>query len=69
LIHQEQVHGYQPYWAARADLLGRVGAILEARRAYERAIALSKDDAVRRFLQRRMEQMISPSAVSHISNE
>jgi RNA polymerase sigma-70 factor (ECF subfamily) len=69
LIHQEQVCGYQPYWAARADLLGRVGVISGAQRAYERAIALSKDKAVRRFLQRQMEQVISLRIGPRISNE
>jgi RNA polymerase sigma-70 factor (ECF subfamily) len=44
---------YQPYWAARAELLGRTGAVAEARRAYELAIGLERDPAVRRFLQRR----------------
>jgi len=44
---------YQPYWAARAELLVRSGANEEARRAYEMAIGLEKDPAVRRFLQRR----------------
>jgi RNA polymerase sigma-70 factor (ECF subfamily) len=44
---------YQPYWAARAELLARTGANGEARRAYESAIGLERDPAVRRFLQRR----------------
>ena len=44
---------YQPYWAARADLLARTGANEEARRAYEMAIGLERDSAVRRFLERR----------------
>jgi predicted RNA polymerase sigma factor len=44
---------YQPYWAARAELLGRTGALDEAWRAYERAIGLERDPAVRRFLQRK----------------
>jgi len=44
---------YQPYWAARAELLSRTGARDEARQAYERAIGLERDEAVRRFLQRR----------------
>jgi predicted RNA polymerase sigma factor len=43
---------YQPYWAARAELLARTGAHGEARRAYEVAIGLERDPAVRRFLQR-----------------
>lgn len=44
---------YQPYWAARADLLARNGHSDEADRAYERAIGLESDPAVRRFLQQR----------------
>ena len=44
---------YQPYWAARAELLTRTGAREEARRAYEMAIGLERDPAVRAFLQRR----------------
>lgn len=42
---------YQPYWAARADLLARTGAREEARLAYQMAIGLERDDSVRRFLQ------------------
>ena len=45
---------YQPYWAARAQLLARMGDTLEANRAYERAIGLESDPAVRRFLQDRV---------------
>ncbi|HKQ75630.1 MAG TPA: DUF6596 domain-containing protein [Blastocatellia bacterium] len=48
-----RIADYQPYWAARAELLTRTGAYGEARRAYEIAIGLERDPAVRRFLQRR----------------
>jgi RNA polymerase sigma-70 factor (ECF subfamily) len=44
---------YEPYWAARADLLARSGAAYGADAAYERAIGLEPDEAVRRFLQQR----------------
>jgi predicted RNA polymerase sigma factor len=44
---------YQPYWAARADLLSRSGAKVEAMHAYDIAIGLERDPAVRRFLQQR----------------
>jgi predicted RNA polymerase sigma factor len=44
---------YQPYWAARAELLAKGGAHDEARQAYEIAIGLERDPAVRRFLQQR----------------
>ena len=47
---------YQPYWAARAGLLARKGAVAEAEEAYQQAIGLESDPAVRDFLQqRRME--------------
>jgi len=48
---------YQPYWAARAELLARTGAHGEARRAYGIAIGLERDPAVRRFLQRRLSAL------------
>ncbi|CAN7223237.1 RNA polymerase sigma factor [Mesorhizobium sp. LjRoot246] len=42
---------YQPYWAARAGLLARLGQVPQATEAYDRAIGLERDPAVRRFLQ------------------
>lgn len=42
---------YQPYWAARAGLLARLGQVPQACEAYDRAIGLERDPAVRRFLQ------------------
>jgi RNA polymerase sigma-70 factor (ECF subfamily) len=44
---------YQPYWAARAELLARSGAFEAADAAYARALGLETDPAVRRFLQER----------------
>ena len=44
---------YQPYWAARADLLAALGNIAAADEAYRMAIGLESDAAVRRFLQER----------------
>jgi RNA polymerase sigma-70 factor (ECF subfamily) len=52
--------GYQPYWAARAGLLARAGSADEADRAYERAIGLENDSAVRRFLERRRAALRRP---------
>ncbi len=52
---------YQPWWAARADLLARTGACAESHRAYDRAIGLERDDAVRRFLARRQSALPSSS--------
>ena len=41
---------YQPYWAVRAHLLQRLGKQHEAAEAYDRAIGLAEDPAVRKFL-------------------
>jgi RNA polymerase sigma-70 factor, ECF subfamily len=43
---------YQPYWAARADLLSRTGLHQAAQHAYQRAIGLESDPAVREYLHR-----------------
>lgn len=48
---------YQPYWAARAELLARTGDLAEARRAYDLAIGLERDPSVRRFLQGRQSAL------------
>ena len=48
---------YQPYWAARAGLLARLGRTGEADEAYRRAIGLERDAAVRDFLEARRAAM------------
>jgi RNA polymerase sigma-70 factor (ECF subfamily) len=48
-----RLDAYQPYWAARAELLARTGDNVGARTAYDRAIGLESDPALRRFLQSR----------------
>jgi RNA polymerase sigma-70 factor (ECF subfamily) len=53
---------YQPYWAARAGLLARTGERAAADQAYERAIGLEADPAVRRFLQQRRAELHGRSA-------
>jgi RNA polymerase sigma-70 factor (ECF subfamily) len=52
-----RVADYQPYWAARAELLAKAGAKFEARQAYEIAIGLERDPSVRRFLQQRQSAL------------
>jgi predicted RNA polymerase sigma factor len=47
-----RVDSYQPYWAARANLLGRTGSYDAARHAYQLAIGLESDPAVREYLRR-----------------
>jgi RNA polymerase sigma-70 factor (ECF subfamily) len=50
---EPRLAAYQPYWAARADLLARAGAIGEALHAFDVAIGLAGDEAARRFLEQR----------------
>ena len=53
----QRVESYQPYWAARANLLGRTGSPDAARHAYQIAIGLESDPAVREYLLRRCEEL------------
>jgi predicted RNA polymerase sigma factor len=54
---ENRLNEYQPYWAARAELLARNGAAAEARHAYDIATGLSSDPAIRRFLLKRREAL------------
>ena len=58
-VDDPRLADYQPYWAARADLLARAGATDEALGAYDLAIGLERDPAVRRFLQRKRIELLS----------
>jgi predicted RNA polymerase sigma factor len=49
-IDPDAVSAYQPYWAVRAHLLQRLGKTSEASDAFDRAIGLTEDPAVRQFL-------------------
>ena len=49
--------GYHLLPAAQADLLRRLGRMEEARAAYERALALVRHPAERRFLERRLSEL------------
>ena len=49
-IERDAVSAYQPYWAVRAHLLQRLEQSAEAQQAYDRAIGLAADPAVREFL-------------------
>ena len=52
-IHLDDVSSYQPYWAVRAHLLQRLVKTSEAAHAFDRAIGLAEDPAVRQFLLQR----------------
>jgi len=57
LLARGELRDYLFAHAARADLLRRLGRASEARAAYERAIALSKQEPERRFLERRVREL------------
>jgi RNA polymerase sigma-70 factor, ECF subfamily len=59
LAGDERLANYQPYWAARGDLLARSGAMEAAQDAYRNAIGLERDPAVRHFLQQRAARPIT----------
>lgn len=44
------IKNYQPYWALKADLLKQLGHKSEAQQSYSRAIGLTEDAAIRKFL-------------------
>jgi RNA polymerase sigma-70 factor (ECF subfamily) len=51
-----ELRDYQPYHAARADLLRRSGRLAEAAIEYERAIAAAPSDVARDYLTRRLAE-------------
>ena len=57
LSEDKRLADYQPYWAARADLLARMGECEQAYHAYEMAIGLARDAAARSFLQTRQARV------------
>jgi RNA polymerase sigma-70 factor (ECF subfamily) len=67
LADDPRLNQYQPFWAARAELLSRIGACNKAREAYDMAIGLERDPAVRSFLQRRLATLPGSSPDSSSS--
>jgi RNA polymerase sigma-70 factor (ECF subfamily) len=56
-IPSDSVITYQPYWAQAAHLLRRLGRAEEARAAYDRAIGLCENPAMRDFLTRKAAEL------------
>jgi RNA polymerase sigma-70 factor (ECF subfamily) len=59
---ERDIASYQPYWAVRAHLLTETGDTEEAACAYRSAIGLSDSEAVRQFLQARLDSIASPES-------
>jgi RNA polymerase sigma-70 factor (ECF subfamily) len=51
---------YQHAHSARADLCRRLGRVEEARASYQRALALTRLEPERRFLERRLQELLVP---------
>lgn len=58
-VPQDRCRFHQPYWAARAHLLGQTGRTVQAALAYDKAIALTEDAATRRHLIDRRSALIA----------
>jgi RNA polymerase sigma-70 factor (ECF subfamily) len=59
LLERGELEDYRLAHAARADLCRRLGRKAEARTSYERALALSRQEPERRFLERRLAELKS----------
>jgi RNA polymerase sigma-70 factor (ECF subfamily) len=57
LLDRGELRDYHLAHSARADLLRRLGRTAEAHAAYERALALARQEPERRFLAKRMGEM------------
>ena len=57
ILARGELSDYRLAHAARADLCRRLGKIAEARESYQRALALSRQEPERRFLERRLADL------------
>lgn len=64
-LDDPMVQRFQPAWATRAHLLARAGEPDRARIAYDKAIALSTDPALRAYLQERVAALPAGRRPTH----
>jgi RNA polymerase sigma-70 factor (ECF subfamily) len=57
ILGRGDLQDYRPAHAARADFCRRLGRVADARASYERALALSRQDPERRFIERRLDEL------------
>jgi RNA polymerase sigma-70 factor (ECF subfamily) len=60
ILARGELKDYRFAHAARADMCRRLGRMEEARAAYERALALTRQEPERRFLERRLRECREP---------
>ena len=54
---QSSLEGYQPWYAARGHILGKLGRTRDAREAYEKAIDDAPNTAARKLLERKLAEL------------
>lgn len=59
LLHQGELDDYRLAHSARGELLRRTGDATGARRAFERALELTRQEPERRFLTRKLTELVS----------
>jgi RNA polymerase sigma-70 factor (ECF subfamily) len=57
ILNRGDLADYRLAHAARADFCRRLGRVDDARRSYERALALTKQEPERRFIERRLAEL------------
>lgn len=57
MLEEKIGSGFQPLWAARADMQSKAGKPMEAAESYRKAISLATDAPAIRFLRARLEQL------------
>lgn len=62
LLARGELRDYQLAHSARADLCRRLGDVAEARASYERALALARQEPERRFIERRLTELLAGPA-------
>ena len=60
IVDRLDLDDYQYLHSTRAELLRRLGRADEAGAAYRRALALARSEPERRFLERRLTQLVEP---------
>jgi RNA polymerase sigma-70 factor (ECF subfamily) len=58
ILAEGELADYPPAHSARAELCRRLGKTAEARAAYERALALTRQEPQRRFIERRLAELL-----------
>jgi RNA polymerase sigma-70 factor (ECF subfamily) len=60
ILARGDLDGYHLAHSARADLCRRLGRVEPAREAYERALELARQEPEKRFLEKRLRELITP---------